>query len=104
MRLAPLVVAAALSLTQTGCIKQILLDGQIEGTRKGAAAIDTVSDYEIANTAAFAGIAQFEGMHYLAPDNEDALFMLTKSWTGATFGFIEDLLEQAEDSEGTDSP
>jgi hypothetical protein len=104
MRLAPLAVAAALALTQTACIKQILLDGQIEGTRKGAAALDSVSDYEVANTAAFAGLAQFEGMHYLAPDNEDALFMLTKSWAGASFGFIEDLMEQAEDTEGDQSP
>jgi hypothetical protein len=104
MRLAPLAAFAALSLAQTGCIKQMLLDGQIEATRKAADAVDTVGDYEVAQSAAFAGIAQFEGMHYLAKDNDDALFMLTKSWGGATFGFIEDLMEQAEDSEGTDSP
>jgi TRAP transporter T-component len=104
MRFVPLAVAAALSLTQAGCIKQMLLEGQIEATRKASAAVDTVSDYEVAQSAAFAGIAQFEGMHYLAPDNDDALFMLTKSWGGATFGFIEDMMEQAEDSEGTDSP
>ena len=38
-------------------------------------------------------------MHYLAPDNENALFLLTKGWTGATFAFIEDRMEQAEDAE-----
>ncbi|HVY48463.1 MAG TPA: TRAP transporter TatT component family protein [Minicystis sp.] len=102
---APLAAALlALSVAQTGCIKQMLLDGQIEATRKASAAVDTISDYEVAQSAAFAGIAQFEGMHYLAPDNEDALFMLTKSWAGATFGFIEDLMEQAEDAQGSDSP
>ena len=42
-------------------------------------------------------------MHYLAKDNDDALFMLTKTWGGATFGFIEDLMEQAEDTEGEGS-
>jgi tetratricopeptide (TPR) repeat protein len=98
------VVAGALTLGNTGCIKQILTDGQIESTRKGSAAVDTVGDYEVANSAAFAGLAQFEGMHYLAPDNENALFLLTKGWTGATFAFIEDLMEQAEDADGLDSP
>src|SRR5262249_6544507 len=42
-------------------------------------------------------------MHYLAPENEDALFMLTKGWTGAGYAFIEDQMEQAEDAEGTES-
>jgi hypothetical protein len=98
----PLILAlvAALGLGSTGCIKQMLVDGQIESTRKASAAIDTLSDYEVANTIAFAGMGQLEGMHYLAPENENALFMLTKGWAGATFGFIEDQMEQAEDSEG----
>lgn len=97
-------LTGALSLANTGCIKKMLTDGQIESTRKGSAAMDTVGDYEVANAAAFSGLAQFEGMHYLAPDNENALFLLTKGWTGATFAFIEDLMEQAEDAEGLDSP
>ena len=103
-RIAAGVIAGALSLGSTGCIKQILLDGQIEGTRKASAAIEGFSDYEVAETAAFAGATQFEGMHYLAPDNEDALFMLTRTWTSLTFAFIEDKLEQAEDTEGENSP
>jgi hypothetical protein len=99
-----LVVLSSLAFASTGCIKQMLLDGQIEATRKASAGVDTISDYEVANSAAFAGIIQFEGMHYLAPENEDALFLLTKGWAGATFGFIEDQMEQAEDAEGSESP
>src|SRR5580693_7611442 len=95
-----LAFVAALGLGSTGCIKQIILDGQIEGTRKASAAIEGFSDYEVAQTAAYAGATQFEGMHYLAPTNEDALFMLTRTWTSLTFAFIEDKLEQAEDTEG----
>jgi TRAP transporter T-component len=98
-----LALAGALSIGTTGCIKQMLLDGQIESTRKASAAVDTVGDYEVANNAAFAGLAQFEGMHYLAPDNQNALFMLMKGWAGATFGFIEDKMEEAEDTDGLDS-
>ena len=93
-------LCAALGIASTGCIKQMLLDGQIESTRKASAAIDTLSDYEVANGIAFAGLGQMEGMHYLAPENENGLFMLTKGWAGATFGFVEDQMEQAEDLEG----
>jgi hypothetical protein len=98
-----LALAGALGLLNAGCLKQILLDGQIEATRKAAAAIDAFSDYEVARTAAYSGATQFEGMHYLAPQNEDALFVLTQTWTSLTFAFIEDDLEQAEDGEGEGS-
>lgn len=96
-------LACALGVASSGCIKQMILNGQIDGTIKASAGVDTLSDYEVANTIAFAGIGQFEGMHYLAPDNEDALFGLTKTWTSASFAFIEDQMEQAEDAEGTSS-
>jgi hypothetical protein len=98
-----LALCGVLGLSSTGCIKKMILDGQIEGTRKASAAVDNFSDYEVAKTAAFAGVTQFEGMHYLAPDNENALFMLTKSWTSVGFAFIEDDLEAAEDTEGESS-
>jgi len=98
-----LALCGVIGLSSTGCIKQMILNGQIEGTRKASAAVDGFSDYEVGQTAAFAGVTQFEGMHFLAPDNEDALFMLTKGWTSATFAFIEDAMEQAEDAEGEGS-
>lgn len=86
-----------LSLLSASCIKKTLLNGQIESTRTASAAVDTLHDFEVANTVAYAGLAQFEGMHYLAPENENALFMLTKGWTGATFAFTEEMLDEAED-------
>ena len=96
-------LACALGVGSSGCIKQILVEGQIEGTLKGSAGVETLSDYEVANTIAFSGIGQFEGMHVLAPDSENALYGLTKTWTSATFAFIEDEMEQAEDEGGTSS-
>ena len=83
----------------TGCIKSMILNGQIKGTRDGSVAVDTLSDYEVARGIAFAGLGQFEGMHRLAPENEDALFLLTKGWTATGFGFIEDDYEAAVDAE-----
>lgn len=101
---AALALAGVLCAASAGCIKQMLLEGQIESTRTASTAIDTLQDYEVANSVAFAGLSQFEGMHYLAPDNADALFMLTKGWAASTFGFIEDPMEAAEDTEGLDGP
>jgi tetratricopeptide (TPR) repeat protein len=103
-RLSTLVPAALLALSSlgtSGCIKKILLDGQISSTRKASVAVNTIGDYEVAEKAAMAGLAQIEGMRFLAPENEDALFMLTRSWASVSFGFIEDSMETTEDAEGT---
>jgi tetratricopeptide (TPR) repeat protein len=96
-----LVMTALAVLCGTGCLKQIILDGQIASTRKASAALNTVGDFEVAQAAAQAGIATIEGLRYLAPENEDALFMLTRSWAGLSFGFAEDAMERAEDADGT---
>ncbi len=73
-RLLTFAAAAALSLSQFGCIKAMLTNGQISATRQGSGALDTIADFEVGQTAAAAGLVQFEGMHRLAPDNTDALF------------------------------
>lgn len=79
----------------SGCLKKILTDGQIRSTRIGSVGAQTLHDFEIARDVAYAGLGQFEGMHYLAPNNEDALFLLTRSWAGVGYGFIEDDYEAA---------
>src|SRR5258708_5147109 len=105
MRPSVLVVclAAALGLGSSGCINKILTDGQIQATRQASGAFDTIGDYEVARSAAQASFGQFEGLHALAPYNSDGLFLLTKSWTGYAFGFIEDDMEAAEDAGNDDS-
>ena len=102
-RLGSIAIVALAALGSTGCIKKILLEGQIASTRMASVAVNTVSDWEVAKRASSAGMAQFEGMHYLAPDNADALFLLTKGWAGLGYGFIEDEMEQAQDQHGFDS-
>jgi hypothetical protein len=91
------------SLAATGCIKSMLTNGQISATREAAGSFNTIGDYELARSAASAGLAQFEGMHQLAPDNEDALFLLTQSWTGYAYGFPEDDWEAAVDKGDEDA-
>ncbi len=97
LRALPVVLASLLALSNVGCIKKALLNGQIESTRKAAVAADTLHDFELARHAAFAGLVQFEGMHKLAPDNTDALFLLTKGYSGAAFAFMEDEWEIEDD-------
>lgn len=99
-----LLCCGLLVLANAGCLKQMILDGQLASTRKASAAATTIGDWEIAQKATFAGLAQFEGMHYLAPENMDGLFLLTKGWAGAAFGFIEDEMERAADEHGDMSP
>ena len=90
-----LLFVLGLSLGTTGCIKKLLLNGQIKGTRDGSGAVNTLHDWEIARSVGQAGLGQLEGMHKLAPDNTDALFMLTRGWAGASFAFTEDDYEVA---------
>src|SRR5450755_1668678 len=78
-----------------GCIETILTNGEIASTRVAAASFDTLGDYELAKVSTQAGLAQFEGMHKLAPDNEDALFLLVQGWGGYAWGFVEDEMEEA---------
>jgi len=80
----------ALAVLSTGCIKKSLLNGQIEATRLGAGAADTIGDDELARGASQAALLQFEGMHRLAPDNTDALYLLTRGWGGYGYAFAED--------------
>ncbi|HVH46876.1 MAG TPA: TRAP transporter TatT component family protein, partial [Labilithrix sp.] len=84
-----------LALGSTGCVKKMILDGQIHSTRIGSGAADTIADYEIARGAAAGGVLQFEGMHRLAPENEDALFLLLRGWAGWGYAFAQDDYEVA---------
>jgi len=95
--LVPLVIGA-FGISSTGCIKSMLTNGQIQATRQASVAFDSMGDYEMARSAASAGLVQFEGMHVLAPDNEDALFLLLKGWVGYAFAFPEDDYEAAADA------
>lgn len=87
--------AAVLALSTTGCIKSMIADGTIKGTRDASSVMDTIGDYELARNAASAGMVQFEGMHRLRPENEDAMFLLAKGWTGYGYAFPSDDLEAA---------
>lgn len=101
-RFASIACLVALASGPSGCLTKMLTNGEIESTRRASDAFDTIGDYELAHSATQAGLVQFEGMHALAPDNTDALFLLVKGWTGYGFGFVEDEMEAAEDAGNDD--
>jgi len=63
----------------------------------GAAAIDTVHDYEIGRTMVYAGLGQYERVHRMSPDNATGLLLLARGWTEAGWSFVEDDWEAATD-------
>jgi hypothetical protein len=89
------VLVGLLSLGSTGCVKKMMLASQIHATRVGSGAADYIGDVEVARGASAAAVLQFEGMHRLAPDNEDALFMLLRGWAGWGYAFAQDDYEVA---------
>jgi tetratricopeptide (TPR) repeat protein len=95
--LATLGVCALVSLGATGCVKQMLINGQLQSTRNAAPAIDTLGDLEVARGVAFGSVGTLEGLHRLAPANADGLFLLAKGWSGVGFAFHEDDFESATD-------
>jgi hypothetical protein len=90
-----LAVVLATSIGSTGCIKKTLAKGQIKSTREGSAAFQGTADFETARYAASAGMAQFEGMHMLVPDDDNAYYLLIRGWASLAFAFVEDDLETA---------
>lgn len=88
-------LVGTLAVGNAGCVKKMILNSTIASTRVGSGAADTIGDYELARSAASAGLLQFEGMHRLAPDNEDALFLLMRGWAGYGYAFPSDDYEAA---------
>jgi hypothetical protein len=79
-----------------GCLERTVLDAQfasIRGDEGGA--LGTLHDFEISEDIGFAAMGQLEVMQKLAPDSEDALFVLTRGWAGVTLAFTQDAWEQA---------
>jgi hypothetical protein len=91
------VALATLAVAPSGCIGGLVADGQISATRRASTAINTIADYELQRSAVAAGLSQFEGMHLLRPDNDDALLLLTQGWGGYGYAVVEDDYEEAID-------
>jgi hypothetical protein len=76
----------------------MMLDRQVQSVRSAAPAFQTVGDFEVARVMSYSSLGNYEGQHRLAPNNADALFLLTRGWASAGFSFIEDDWEAAMDA------
>jgi hypothetical protein len=88
----------ALLVPNVGCVKSMLVNGQLSGARQLTGVAEAIGDLEVGRSAAGGGLVQLEALHALAPDNLDGLFMLTRSWAGYGFAFAEDDYEAAVDA------
>lgn len=88
---------AVIGLAAGGC-RQMMVDRQVQSVRTAAPAFQTVGDFEVARVMAYSSLGNYEGQHRLAPNNADALFLLTRGWASAGFSFIEDDWESALDA------
>ncbi len=75
-----------------------LIADTLDANRRGADAISTLHDFEMAEAAAYSGLGQLEGLHRLAPDDENGLFLLMRAWGASSFAFILDAKERAEEA------
>jgi hypothetical protein len=86
-----------LGIAPTGCLSAVIADGEISATRDASGVFNQIADYDLARSAASAGLVQFEGMHKLRPNNTDALFLLTQAWMGYGYGFPQEDYQDAVD-------
>ena len=75
-----------------------LIADTLDANRRGADAIGTIHDFEVAENIAYAGLGQLEGLHRLRPDDNNGLYLLTRAWSGAAFAFMLDSMERAEEA------
>src|ERR1044071_5920539 len=108
-RLFGTLLAGAMSLGATGCAKRyvmiqtgifpkpMLVEDALAWTGEAADTVQTMHDFEAAEEAAYGSMGMLEGLHKLVPDDENGLLLLTRSWAGIAFAFMDDAREDALD-------
>jgi hypothetical protein len=70
--------------------RPMIFHDTLQWTRQGSDHFNTLHDFNAARDASYSGIGTLEGLYRLAPDDENAMFMLNRGWTAIAFGFIDD--------------
>lgn len=78
---------ALTALALTGCLDRMVIRKEADLLRRSAPAVDTLHDYETAKITSEAELGRLEGLHRVAPANEDVLFLLTRGWVLAALRF-----------------
>lgn len=90
----------AVALFSMGCSMTTLTANTTAGVFEEAApAFNSHWDYEFAGRAAPGNLMQLEGFLRIVPENETLLLELAKGYTGYTYGWVEDELEDVDPSD-----
>ncbi len=75
-----------------------LIAQTIEALEDGGEAVGGLHDYHQAQSVAYAGLGQLEGVYSVSTDaesRETAMFLLCRAWVGVSFAFIMDAYERS---------
>jgi hypothetical protein len=75
--------------------RPLIYHDTLQWTRQGSDQFLTIHDFKVAEAASYSGLGTLEGLYSLVPEDENALFMLTRAWSAIAFGFIDDDREAA---------
>lgn len=79
-----------------------LIAQTVEALDEGGESVNGLHDFKVAESMAYSGIVQLEGVYSVAENEESqetAMEMLNRAWVGATFAFIMDDYERAVEAD-----
>lgn len=94
MRLQRLLLPLLL-VCNAGCLQRLAIDQTAQLLKSGGQALNQETDYDYAAQAIPSGLVTTQGLWSQANDSETLLLLLAQNYSGYSFGFIEDLAEQA---------
>ena len=101
-RMVVLFVCLAMSQMITGCsgtMRSIAANGTVDIMIAGKPSVDRETDIGLARASAESNLALMAGLRESVPENEDLLLLMAEAYGSYAFGFVEDDLDQLEDTD-----
>ncbi len=96
------VVCLAMSQFVTGCagmMRGVAANGTVDIMVAGKPSVDRETDLGLARVGAESNLALMAGLRETVPENESLLLLMAEGYGGYAFGFVEDDLDQLEDTD-----
>lgn len=101
-RIVVLVVCLAMSQVVTGCsgmMRAVAANGTVDIMVAGKPSVDRETDLGLARVGAESNLALMAGLRETVPENADLLLLMAEGYGGYAFAFVEDDLDQLEDTD-----
>ncbi|MBD90970.1 MAG: hypothetical protein CL940_11575 [Deltaproteobacteria bacterium] len=101
-RIVLLIVCLLMTPIVTGCsgtMRAVAANGTVDIMVAGKPSVDRETDIGLARVGAESNLALMAGLRETVPDNEDLLLLMAEGYGGYAFGFVEDDLDQLEDTD-----